>query len=120
MVPDDKAPPSKTPPAGVCIHELATMIQKAERVAPKATMAVAKRWLFRPTRCQPKSMMPRKLASSMNPMAASKPSMFPKKSAPALEKGRPVHAEFEFEGNAGDYSHRDVEQEETTPEAGVL
>src|SRR5271157_5652440 len=36
-------PLSKKPPAGVCIQELATTIQNAERDAPRATIDVAKR-----------------------------------------------------------------------------
>jgi hypothetical protein len=37
-------------PAGVCIHELATMIQKAESVAPTATIRIENQWLRRERR----------------------------------------------------------------------
>ena len=76
----------KKPPRGVCIQELATMIQKAEREAPSATMEVAKRCTAGETRFHPKIMIPMKLASSMKAMAASYPSMWPKKSPPARAK----------------------------------
>jgi len=45
------------PPAGVCIQELATRIQKADSEAAKQTMMVAKKCILGPTRFQPKSMM---------------------------------------------------------------
>ena len=50
-------PFSICPPEGVCIQELATRIQNAESDEPKATMMVAKKCIFGPTRFQPKSMM---------------------------------------------------------------
>jgi len=78
-------PLSKKPPRGVCIHELATMIQKAERDAPSATMDVANRCMPGETLFHPNIMIPMKLASSMKAMAASYPSMCPKKSPPAWE-----------------------------------
>ncbi len=38
-----KRPSMKTPPVGVCIQELATMIQKADSEEPRATMHVEKK-----------------------------------------------------------------------------
>src|SRR5512137_1686368 len=81
-----KRPSLKYPPVGTCIHELATRIQKADIEAPSATMHVAKRCTFLGTRSQPNNMMPMNVASSMKAIAPSNPSMFPKKSPPAVEK----------------------------------
>ena len=63
-------------------------------------------------------MMPRKLASSMKAIAASKPSMLPKKS-PAVRERRPVCAELEFEGDACDYADGYIKKKDGSPEAGV-
>jgi len=47
--------PPRWKPAGVCIQELATMIQSAEKCAPSATRQVAKQCSFGPTLFHPKS-----------------------------------------------------------------
>ncbi len=75
-----KRPFTTEPPAGVCIHEFAMTIHNADRLAPAATISVAKKCTARGTRCQPSSMMLRNPASSMNAMAPSKPSTAPKNS----------------------------------------
>ena len=71
-------PSTTATPAGVCIHEFATMIQNADSDEPSATMPVANRCTPRGTRSQPNIMMPMKPASSMNAMAPSKPRILPK------------------------------------------
>ena len=43
---EDEAAVLQSPPAGVCIQELATMIQKTESDDPTTTMQVAKKWSF--------------------------------------------------------------------------
>ncbi len=53
-------------PAGVCIHELADRIQKAENSVPIATIMVARKCSRGPTRLRPNSMMPRNPASRKN------------------------------------------------------
>src|SRR6202008_758648 len=53
-------PPCTSNPAGVCIQELAMTIQMAEKMLPSATMTVAKKWIFLPTRSQPKTSTERK------------------------------------------------------------
>ena len=53
-------PPWTSNPAGVCIQELATTIQMAEKMLPSATMTVAKKCIFLPTRSQPKTSTARK------------------------------------------------------------
>ena len=58
-------------PAGVCIQLLADRIQKAEKKVPSATMQVAKKCAFSPTRFQPKSMIPRKPASRKKAVSTS-------------------------------------------------
>ena len=59
-----KATPSRiSKPAGVCIHEFRTRIQKADIVVPKATRKVAVVCSQPGTRLAPKSMMPRNTAS---------------------------------------------------------
>ena len=47
-------------PTGVCCHELATMIQTAEKIEPSATMSVAKKCILGETRSQPKTSTARK------------------------------------------------------------
>ena len=65
-------------PVGVCIQELASIIQKAESDAPIATMIVENRCTPRETRFQPNIMIPRNAASSMKAIAPSNPRTFPK------------------------------------------
>ena len=47
-------------PAGVCCQELATTIQTDEKIEPRATITVAKKCIFGPTRSQPKTSSARK------------------------------------------------------------
>ena len=70
-------PSTTRTPAGVCIQELATMIQNEEMLEPSATMPVANRCTPFGTRPQPNIMTPMKPASSMKAMAPSKPRMLP-------------------------------------------
>ena len=58
-------------PAGVCIHELSTIIQNADRLVPKATNAVDKVCSHGGTRLLPNNMMPRKVASRKNAVSTS-------------------------------------------------
>ncbi|MNL69588.1 hypothetical protein D3C87_1944670 [compost metagenome] len=58
-------------PAGVCIHEFAERIQVAEISVPTATMTVAKKCSFGPTRLRPNSMTPRKPASRKKAVSTS-------------------------------------------------
>src|SRR5690606_1241465 len=58
-------------PAGVCIQELAAIIQKAEIQVPTATTTVAIKCSLGPTRCQPNSIMPKKPASRKNAVSTS-------------------------------------------------
>ena len=92
-------PSATTWPAGVCIHELATMIQNADRLPPSATMQVANRWIAGDTRFQPNIITPRNPASSMNAMAPSKPSMLPKKFPAACENGAQLVPNSNSSGN---------------------
>jgi hypothetical protein len=59
-------------PAGVCIQELAAKIQKDERIVPKETRHVARKWISRRTLVQPKIMMPRNPASRKKAVSTSK------------------------------------------------
>ena len=115
-----KRPFSIWPPAGVCIQELATRIQKADIDPPSATIAVAKRCMARGTRSQPNIMMPRKPASSMKAMAPSKPRILPKKPPANRREGRPIRAELEFERQAGDDPDAEIQEEQPAPEAGLV
>ena len=59
-----KATPSRiSKPAGVCIQEFRTRIQKALIVVPKATRKVASVCTRLETRLNPNSMIPRNTAS---------------------------------------------------------
>ena len=58
-------------PCGVCIHEFKTMIQKAERVVPKATRNVARVCTPCDTRLAPNNMMPKKVASKKKAVKTS-------------------------------------------------
>ena len=50
-------------PTGVCIQLLTDRIQKADTKVPTATISVAAKWSFLPTRFMPNSMTPRNPAS---------------------------------------------------------
>ena len=67
-------------PAGVCIQEFATTIQIALKCAPKATMHVARKCTFGPTRSQPKSNTAKKPDSRKNAKMPSAASALPKTS----------------------------------------
>ena len=71
----------KLMPAGYCIHELATRIHQAERVAPVIVSQVEVRWKPLLTFSQPKNMMAMKVASmkkaTMPSMARGAPKMSP-------------------------------------------
>ena len=69
---------SKCEPAGVCCHELATMIHTALKCAPSATMQVAKKCSFGPTRSQPNSRIARNPDSRKNAKIPSAASALPK------------------------------------------
>ncbi|MNF15512.1 hypothetical protein D3C80_2181560 [compost metagenome] len=58
-------------PLGVCIQEFAERIQVAEISVPIATMAVARKCSFGPTRLRPNSMTPRKPASRKKAVSTS-------------------------------------------------
>ena len=58
-------------PAGVCIQLLAARIQKAESEVPTATSTADSTCRLGGTRCQPNSMMPRKVASRKNAVSTS-------------------------------------------------
>src|SRR4030042_6174670 len=73
-------------PAGVCIQELAARIQKEERIVPKETRHVAKKWISRRTLFQPKIMMPRNPASRKKAVSTSKARSGEKTLATACEK----------------------------------
>src|SRR5690349_19599707 len=68
---------------GCCIQLLAEMIQKAETRVPKATRQVARKCRRGPTRFQPNSITPRKLASRKKAVSTSKASRGPM-TGPAL------------------------------------
>ena len=67
-------------PAGVCIHELATMIHTALKWAPKATMHVAKKCMRGPTLFHPNSKIARKPDSRKKAKIPSAASALPKMS----------------------------------------
>ena len=73
----------KSHPTGYCIHELATRIHHAERLAPKAVSHVAVRWKPRLTLRQPKNITAMKVDSRKNArmpsMASGAPKMSPTK-----------------------------------------
>src|ERR1035437_308575 len=77
------APVTSLKPSGVCIHELATRIQKADRVVPANTSRPAIHRTVELTRSRPNSTMPTKADSRKNaemPSAASgTPRMSPTK-----------------------------------------
>ncbi len=50
-------------PAGVCCQEPATTIQSAERIDPRETISVAKKWTLAETLSQPNTSRARKLDS---------------------------------------------------------
>jgi len=66
-------------------QELASIILKAEREAPRATMRVEKKCIAPHASLQPWIIIPKKVALSMKAMAGSNPSVWPKKSPPAME-----------------------------------
>jgi hypothetical protein len=73
----------KSQPTGYCIHELATRIHQAERLAPTAVSHVAVRWKPRLTLRQPKNITAMKVDSrkkaKMPSMASGAPKMSPTK-----------------------------------------
>ena len=73
----------KVHPTGYCIHELATRIHHAERLAPMAVSHVAVRWNPRLTFSQPKNITAMKVLSRkkamMPSMASGAPKMSPTK-----------------------------------------
>ncbi len=73
----------KSHPTGYCIHELATRIHSAERLAPMAVSHVAVRWKPRLTLRQPKNITAMKVDSRKNArmpsMASGAPKMSPTK-----------------------------------------
>lgn len=73
----------KVQPVGYCIHELATRIHHAERLAPMAVSHVAVRWNPRLTFPQPKYITAMKVLSRkkamMPSMASGAPKMSPTK-----------------------------------------
>ncbi len=71
---------------GYCIQLLAAMIQKAETTVPTATMQVAKKCSPLPTRRQPNSITPRKLASRKKAVSTSNASSGPSTGAARAEK----------------------------------
>jgi hypothetical protein len=109
---------TNSPPTGVCIQELAAIIQNADSEPPKATMDVAKRCIPGETRFQPKAIIPRKADSSIKAMEASNPSRWPKISPPG--KGAPVGAELKFHGNAADDAHGEIKEKKPHPEPGMM
>ena len=70
-------------PTGVCIQEFNAMIQKADRVVPRATAAVEMVCTRGGTRCMPNNMMPRNVASMKNAVSTSYP-----RSGPAMLPAR--------------------------------
>ncbi len=64
-------PSRNSKPAGVCIHEFSTRIQKADIVVPKATSTVASVWTQLGTRRKPNSMIPRNVASRKKAVSTS-------------------------------------------------
>ena len=58
-------------PVGVCIQLLTERIQKAEMKVPNATMQVAAKCNFRPTRSIPNSITPRNPASRKKAVSTS-------------------------------------------------
>ena len=73
-------------PAGVCIHELATRIQKADRVVPKQTSRPAIQRTVELTRSRPKRTTPTKADSRKNAEMPSAASGTPKMSPTNPEK----------------------------------
>jgi len=73
----------KSQPTGYCIHELATRIHHAERLAPMAVSHVAVRWKPLETLRQPKNITAMKVDSrkkaKMPSMASGAPKMSPTK-----------------------------------------
>jgi len=67
-------------PAGVCCQLLATTIQTAENIDPRATMIVARRWKPALTRSQPKTRTARKPDSRKKAKMPSAASAEPKTS----------------------------------------
>ena len=70
-------PSANTWPAGVCIHELSARIQNADTVVPKATRIEAMMCTQSGTRCMPKSITPRNVASRKNAVSTSNESSGP-------------------------------------------
>ena len=64
-------PFSSVTPSGVCIQLFAAMIHEVEIAVPSATMHVAKKCSFGPTRLSPNSMIPRNPASRKNAVSVS-------------------------------------------------
>src|ERR1700682_1718365 len=67
-----RRPFSHATPSGVCIQLFAAMIHVDESTVPSATMHVAKKCSFGPTRPSPKSMIPRNPASRKNEVSTSR------------------------------------------------
>src|SRR5579862_458330 len=72
--------PTTWKPAGVCCQELATTIQVAEKVAPKATMQVAKKCILAETCSHPNTNTERNPDSRKNAKIPSAASADPKTS----------------------------------------
>ena len=72
-------PPSYTTPRGICIHELATTIQKALSEAPNNIKQFEMKCTFFETLFHPKRKMPREAVSKVKAIVVSKPKILPKK-----------------------------------------
>ena len=66
-----RRPSSQATPSGVCIQLFADMIHADESTVPSATMQVAKKCSFGPTRPSPKSMIPRNPPSRKKAVSTS-------------------------------------------------
>ena len=70
-----------TIPTGYCIHELATRIHQADKVAPRPVSHVEAKWNFLPTLSHPKNITATKVASikkaTMPSMARGAPKISP-------------------------------------------
>ena len=114
-----KRPSCQEPPAGVCIQELATMIQKAERLAPRATIAGGEQ-MHPPGDPPPaEEHHPQEAGLQHEGQGRFKAQDIAEKTAGGHGKAGPVGAELELQGHAAHHPHGKIEQEQFAPKAGV-
>ena len=109
-----------SPPTGVCIQELAAIIQKADSEPPKATMQVAKRCMPGRDPFPAKSHDSQKSGLQHKGHRCLKAEQMAEDIAARPGKSTPVGAELKFHGDTADHPHGKIEQKQAHPETGMM